>query len=113
MGTGDTVVVSAKRMGRGPTPLVKVALEPHTRDSVLRKKGALRRLRGYERVFMRPSKPLWERNMDANMRVLARTLPGYRCALDGRLVQQAEYGPRWNHVTNLGVIWLDSHNFLL
>ena len=34
--------------------------------------------------------------MDANMRVLARTLPGYRCALDGRLVQQAEYGPRWN-----------------
>ena len=102
MGTGDTVVVSAKRMGRGPTPLVKVALEPHTRDSILRKKGALRRLRGYERVFMRPSKPLWERNMDANMRVLARTLPGYRCALDGRLVQQAEYGPRWNQAGGNG-----------
>ena len=81
LGRGDTVVVAAKRVGRGSTPIVKVALEPGARAEILKNKGSLRRIRAYTKVYLRPSKPLWERNMEANRRLVANMMPGFRCSL--------------------------------
>ena len=69
-------VVDCKRMGRAPCPLVKVALSSGDRAMVLKKKSILNRHSNeYSRVFIRPSKPLAERQMEQTVRALSRAFP--------------------------------------
>ena len=76
MDCGDVAVVDCKRMGRAPCPLVKVALSSGDRAMVLKKKTILNRHSNeYSRVFIRPSKPLAERQMEQTVRALSRAFP--------------------------------------
>ena len=63
-------ILDCKRMGKAPTPLVKVAMSPTSRAIILDNKFGLKNTRMY-RVHIRPSMTSEQRNWNNNMRVLA------------------------------------------
>ena len=86
---GSVILEDAKRMGNAPNPLVKVAMSRSDKAMVLSKKGRLRNVAGYGRVYIRTSKTMEARAMETNMRTIANLFPQLSF-MNGRLVPRVE-----------------------